>query len=516
MSEMGGRFVGLEGEDDCASKVEIKRIQSALILATNKLSNMIEKPEYKVNKTWLTVPTGDPFADAGGYAIEYLSEKFPEKDVLGLIEYITKIYVQKWGGKLNAFFLNSKITQPAYKGSRKTEETLKYFKALIGETEEFEKGFCRIIGRETKLFYGGRDNTIMTGSGTLINFHHFFQKGLALSKEALIRIHFVPFACQQLQGRIALMQSNDQELSKLFVRLTIDKNLHEIGVGLTEGIAKSEFNKPANAIFDFVEFALGQLKHFREENTTPSLSLYHFTNFGATPEIQIYQLPAKVFMFYKTCLQAKFREDWQKFVRSYYFDTKHKGAKYNLQTEEFELTSSSKETNHITQSEYKLWYNKILNKLLVGDSLRSEFLVWSRRHPFNFQIVSIYQQNIIGMKKETINKIKELATFLVREEDAEKIKKRISALSGAKNAAVLRRFILKDVVRANFVAGNQNPIVTVDEFVNYLFPDGSYWGEIRDILLIAIYQELHERDLISEELKVDLEAEIENEENLND
>ncbi|MGD9556400.1 MAG: hypothetical protein AB7V25_05240 [Mangrovibacterium sp.] len=134
-----------------------------------------------IDYAWLTRPTGDPFADAGGFAIEYLSGKFPEKDILELINYITKIYVEKWNGKLNAFFLNSKITQPAFQGARKIEETNKYFEALIRETELFEIGFCRITGRETKLFFGGRDNSIMTGSGTLINFLHFFQNGISLS-----------------------------------------------------------------------------------------------------------------------------------------------------------------------------------------------------------------------------------------------------------------------------------------------------------------------------------------------
>lgn len=469
------------------------------------------KQTYKtIDYEWLTRPTGDPFADAGGFAIEYLSEKFPEKDILELIEYITKIYVEKWGGKLNAFFLNSKITQPAFQGLRKTEETLKYFEALIKETEPSEVGWCRFTGRETKLFFGGRDNSIMTGSGTLINFHHFFQKGIALSKEALIRIHFVPFACQQLQGKISLMQSSHQMLSNLFVKLTAEKNLHEIGIGISEGVARSDFNKPANSIFHFVDYALTNLHDFRDGNMLPSLTLYLFTNFGASPDIQLYQLPAKVFLFYRTCLQPRFREDWQRFVRSHYFDSKHKGAIYNFQTGKFELVKS-KETETIDQSEYKQWFNRIYTKLLNDENIRTDILRWSRKQPFNFEIVSIYQQNIIGMKKETINKIKELAAFLVREEDADKIKKRIKALDGAKNASALRRFLLKDVVAANYADRNDNPIITLDDYINYLFPDGSYWAEIRDLLLIAIYQELHERNLITEELKIELESEVENE-----
>src|SRR5579859_7840835 len=126
------------------------------------------------NIDWLTHPTGDPFADTGGYVIKYLSEKFPEKNVLELIEYIAKIYVNRWGAKINPFFLNSAITQPAFKGDTKIKETLKYFKSLLEEKDYVEEGYCRISGQKTKLFKAGRDNSIMSGSGTFVNFHHSF------------------------------------------------------------------------------------------------------------------------------------------------------------------------------------------------------------------------------------------------------------------------------------------------------------------------------------------------------
>lgn len=238
-----------------------------------------------------------------------------------------------------------------------------------------------------------------------------------------------------------------------------------------------------------------------------------FANYTKS-ELKIYQLPAKIFIFYTTCLQPKYREDWQKFIRSHYFDSQHKGAKYNLQTGKFEIIKS-KENETIDQDEYRQWFNVIYHKLLNNENIRTYFLRWSRKQPFNFEIVSIYQQNILGMKKETINKIKELAVFLVREEDGDKIKKRIKALDGTKNASALRRFLLKDVVAANYASGNNDPIISLDDYLNYLFPDGSYWAEIRDLLLIAIYQELHERNLISEELKIELESEVENE-NINE
>lgn len=119
------------------------------------------------------------------------------------------------------------------------------------------------------------------------------------------------------------------------------------------------------------------------------------------------------------------------------------------------------------------------------------------------------------MKKETIYKIKELAEFLVRDKNADKIKKRIITLDSIKNPDGLRRFILHYVIAENYNSGNKEAILTSEDYINYLFPDISYWSEIRDLLLIAIYQEMHEKNLILEELKIDFESEEIKEENIN-
>ena len=566
------------------------------------------KQTYKtIDYEWLTRPTGDPFADAGGFAIEYLSEKFPEKDILELIDDITKIYVEKWGGQLNAFFLNSTITQPAFSG-RQEIITKNYFNALVNDetkglgsailqflsktnswkitTQLGESHFCRLTGRSTKVYSSGRDNYILSGSGTFINFHHYFDSGIFVSKEIIIRMFFVPFGTIFLNNKVALIHSHDIEISKFFVEENCKQNLSDIGKGIGKRPLLSEFKNPTNLVFEY-------LKHFvtaiqmKTEARDSAFTLYYFSNLGNSPEIELFSLPSKVFKFYGICFNIKFKDHWMQFVNAHYKKYQNYKSQYlegsarykekakevytiekesysylymnkiggfNLgslypvdstqsekvmldsfeverwkKTSDFKKLSESEEYKNSlgkqmnlkkiqdVEIEYSLshvnrsWSNIIFERLINNKPLVPYFLRWSRKHPFNFEIVSIYQQNIIGMKKETIKKIKELAAFLVREEDVDKIKKRIKALDGAKNASALRRFILKDVVAANYMANNDNPIVSVDDYVNYLFPDGSYWAEIRDILLIAIYQELHERSLISEELKIELESEVEEE-----
>lgn len=447
-----------------------------------------------INYDWLTRPTGDPFADVGGYVIRHLMNKMPEKDIIGLIEYMANIYVTKWEGKINPFFLNSAITQPAYKGEIKIKETIKYFNSLINETAKYEDGYCRIIGQMTKLFKAGRDNSLLSGSGTFVNFHHNFQFGMMLSKEVIIRMFFIPFGSIYIGGRIATIQSNISEVNNFFVRKNCDANLANLATSSSDSVLKSEFGIPANALFRFVDdLIVNKIKEATDEFKRISLSLYHYTNFGASPEIEIYNLPSIIFWFYFKCQSPLLKTDWQPFLLSHYKSVKFKGAKYNDNNFNYEIAKKN-ETEQINFDSYKLWRNIVLENLLNGKSLLRLFLKWSINHKFNFSIIEIYQINVQNMKQETLNKIKELAIFLTNTNE-EAIKKSIKALDGYKSAYELRRFFLKNIVAKNYKDGINETIITMEELVYYLFPDDVSWRDIRDILLFAIYQELHLKNI---------------------
>ena len=74
------------------------------------------KETYKnVDYKSLFEMTGDPFVDAGGFALEEFASHFPDLDILELIVKATNIYVDWWDAKIDSFFLNSKITQHGFK-----------------------------------------------------------------------------------------------------------------------------------------------------------------------------------------------------------------------------------------------------------------------------------------------------------------------------------------------------------------------------------------------------------------
>jgi CRISPR-associated protein Cst1 len=454
--------------------------------------------------------TGDPFIDVGGYVIQHLVERFPDKGIFELIEYATNVYVKQWGGKLHTYFLNSTITQPAFNAEKKIAETLKYYRSIIEETNtEFKTGYCRIVGSETKLYIAGRSNHMMSASGAFINFHSAYESGLYLSKEALIRTFFVPLGVCFVGDKIALLQSNFDKVSSFLVAKNLNENLKNINSGIAEGTLKSEFGIISNALFGYADSCLSNLAIAIDDDEDEialkdvQLNMYHFTNFGASPDIELHTFSNLLFKFYAHC-RKHYSKEWNAFVNQHYKYSKFKDAQFDEQAQEW---YNNKE--RLSYVDYKVWNNPILTKLIKNTSIISHLCKWSKKHNFSFNIVEIYCINILKMEKYTIQKIKELADFILNDKSDDQIKKSVIRLNGLKSSGEFRAYLIK-LIKDNYEAKNPNPLITLEDYVFYLFPDGTFWKDTRDLLLIAIYQKLHDSNLIIGEL--DSEADEENNE----
>lgn len=538
------------------------------------------KQTYKtIDYEWLTKPTGDPFADAGGFAIEEFSKRRPDKNIMEIIKEVADIYISRWNAGLHVFFLNSTITQAAFPTpEKKLKKTVEYFESLINESATYSDGICRVTGEKTKLFRAGRENSLLTGSGTFLNFHHNLESGIMLSKEALIRFFFVPIASIMIYDKMGIIHSNQSEVVDFFIKKNVSENIKNT---LFRFALRSKYQNPATALFAFVDDLISNVKIATDETKKLSLTLFHFSNFGASPTIEIYKVPANLFDFYRVCKSIRFFDQWRLFINAHYIKYHFYKANFDkgsntyvekvneisgigktvfekLEKDEslnFALCQFGRRTDSKTNEDYivvdsgeltnwkngKLfkewkkndekgakefsdatikikeditltyntedfsykWINLVYSNLIEGKSILSLILKWSEKNLLDFRITRNYQLIIKGMNSKTLDLIEKITGYLI--EDESDLKKKKSKLQATKSHE-LRSFLIKQIEK-NYKEGNPEPLVTLRDYVSYLFPDGTNWMEIRDLMLICFYQKLHEKGIL-----IEIEDEIDNQE----
>ncbi len=78
-------------------------------------------------------------------------------------------------------------------------------------------------------------------------------------------------------------------------------------------------------------------------------------------------------------------------------------------------------------------------------------------------------------------------------------KKYLVLLEGASRSYQLRSALLK-IVKERYKTGAREPLIRLQEYVEYLFPDGQSWGEVRDLMLIYLYERLHDAQVETTEI----------------
>ncbi|WP_354580681.1 type I-B CRISPR-associated protein Cas8b1/Cst1 [Hymenobacter sp. UYP22] len=442
----------------------------------------------------MAAPSGDPFADVGAAVLRKLLAQNPNWKPKDALKHATDVYVHGWHSKLHAFFLNSGITNPANKG-KEIERTLEYYEPMLEEAAACIKGWCRVSGQYEALFPAGRENQILAGSGTFLNFNHGLEQGLRLGGNTLLQMYFAPLGCIEVGGNPALVHSSQPTITALLAAKNLTANLRPAGAELKPGLAKSSRSNAANTLFGYVDDILLEVKkagHLELKGPAPALTLYNFTNFGAKPDVVLHHLSAAVFEFYQQVMSA-FKEPWTWFVRAHYRNSKFKGARARPDTTALLVLGKPNEAPAVVEpAVYQAWYNEVYQNLIKGYSLIHLIEQWSRKNYLPFELTAFYCQLLRHMDLKTLDLIAHVARHIVAEADDSAINKTIRRISTTRAASEMR-LILVGLQRRNYETNQDapEPLLRLEDYVRYLFPDGTSWREIRDLLLISLYEQLH-------------------------
>jgi len=455
--------------------------------------------EDEVNMTNVNIsfkPTGDPFVDAGGEALKYLIDFYPQKTVAELIDDMANIFIYKWDNKIDSVQLNSNITHNTRRGSQEKKNKAiiavrEYYKDTPISYAKDEIQHCRICGKSGILLKAGREQFCLSGSEPFVNFYHSHEEGLLICKDCSIKLFFLPLIVIQIGNMLALLQTNNQRSQNYWVHKTVKENLDKIGKNNSEGIIKSEYGSPKNALF---KIASDIITEVNDDLFTDYLQLYHFTNFGASPNCEIYRLPNPVFSFLNKVIRYC-HSDWSIFVQRH----------YHIKKSSWDYTGdqwiSGKDNQTMSEGDYLNNPNDVFERLLNDDSILGllrkfyrDVYIHNKKHS-QITMAIYYIKEVLGMRQEQIDLIKKVANVVFDLAQKEHTyKKYLVMLEGAGKAYQLRSVLLR-IIKENYKSGAAEPVVRLQDYVDYLFPDGQFWGEVRDLMLIYLYERLHDENI---------------------
>lgn len=431
--------------------------------------------------------TGDPFVDAGGLTLESLSQKFPEKSLEDFYEFATDIYLKKWAKNLYTVFHTNGVNKIG------TESLKSLFSSYLKEEKIYknkkvlsDSGGCRICGRDSILYPQSREFFPIIGSGSLVNFYHSHENGIFLCSHCSVKLFFMPFAIMLMGVDLAVPGLRSEKIKRFWAEKTVERNFDNIGRNNSTGIVKSDYSNPRNALF---AMAVEMIIQLNAENE--SLQLFHFTNYAQAPYSSIYYLPNPVFIFMSKVIRSCSLE-WFAFVRRHYL--------IRQTSWDYKALKWISKDSALEDKDYLNNKNLVFERLLSGKSIIGIFCRYFREHFFkgikiSSLMVDYYLKEVRNMKPEQMKLIKKLGKAIIEIAGKEdNFKKYLTKIEGAGKAYQLRS-VLISLVKKNYASGEEKPLITLEDYTEYLFPDGQYWGEVRDLLLIYMYELLHEKNV---------------------
>ena len=431
----------------------------------------------------------------------------PQKSVEEKIRFVTEVYVGPWKGKINSVFLHSKITHISVSGKPAVQRarSLAYYLGLLEMKKDKPRGYCRICAQEGIVIEAARHNYPLAGSGEFVNFHHCHEPGLLLCRECLISLFFVPMGILQCSDNLMMLQVQNGYTEQLWQDEMIRENLDKIYRGSSVGILKSTYVNHRNALF---YFAARLVEKFDSSDVpVQPLRLLCFNNFGPKPDVQILDLPNPVFAFLKRVLiKADLKTDWLRFVKRHY--RFGKSTQFDEKDEEWHAVKK-KESVRLDIKDYAgINSNRVHDYLLTGKSILALLCRMHRSTKFPIMIAITYLREVRQMRQEQIDLIRRIADKIIIMAQTEgNYKKFLNPVEGARYAHQLRFAILK-LIKVHYKNGESEPFIRLADYVDYLFPDGQSWYETRDLMLICLYEKLHdlrvEPAAVSDEAIVDV------------
>lgn len=446
---------------------------------------------------------GDPIVDSGLLAIKLLTDKemyeCSKEDLKEVSDNLVSLYsTPAWSKEIQSIFPNSTYINPSIRD--KEERSKEFLHELVDGINNLDEsaGCCVFCGNPAYKRIDGKPfvktQIPLIGSSDFTNFFPSFKNGIDICARCALAVQFAPMLFYKTGGKPSAISCNNKDVMRAFGMECIEyinkqKVLNAFQSKDTSGIFDEGFKSPQNALFH-LGYKLST--NYRSLlNGNEEIMIYRIDNYNQNPTgVSIYKLPNNVFKFVISMMKSSgYKKIW------------------------YELLSKHYHGKEVTKGGLPVWktrYNTIHDNLLNNKTILWAFKDDRAKEPtVPFIVVERYMDLVRNMNKQRIEAIKNLADKIAICIEETNNKRRVNDIVSAKDLPAFRnqlRLIFRDWQKL----GKKEPMVSYDEYIATVIPDDySGWREVRDLMVIRLYEKLHDMLSTEKEDEVELEGDEE-------
>lgn len=373
---------------------------------------------------------------------------------------------------------------------------------------------CAFTGQPAYLRVS-RDMLPMLNGRGIINFGGLGMAGLPVSDVALLAIHAMPLGCVISQGRLLAIESDDTEIAFEFVKLNLENNRRNLNAAQGAGWKKlpNQTAFKTTLIDGLMRIQLTTKGMARFKRRLPSLTAYHFSNSGTDPKIDIYALPSSVVEFVITASSGRYQAAWGQIVAMAWQEDKPE------EKEKEDAEPKLTRRNYVYEDIFGLPDNArrfirtyFLRQPLgrIKKDVRSGYSLQRDADLISWELTDLFLTRMMNVEKSRIDNIRTLGDKLAAHIAAQNDKRLLRELYSARDYRAFRLALLR-TIRA--YVGDE-PLVEFDGFVSIFEEAEEFarldWNLARDLLLIRIFEQLHQKGQLPQlaDTLADVDAEI--------
>ena len=419
---------------------------------------------------------GNPFVDAGICGIcEWLGgnvqpEQITKADLEEVVnDVVPMMQIDAGWNNLYGIFPNSVLTNSAHRKKDQValfKDQCRSYMETICDLQE--AGDCMGCGRRDANTSLSRTNIPLSG-WEYCNYFPLFSEGAPYCAACVLAIQMSPLVYMTTAGKFLTLHSNSWKALKNWARVCVEDVRNQQLQQDIIGCYNPGYKNPRNGIF-YMARKMAAYREMRPDENI-SMQVYCWTNYNQGPELEVFYMPASVFKFLRIVYQSNFKNSWREIVRSGYFVNWAR-----VKSEE----------------DYKDRPNRVYENLLQDISILGFFLNRKIRKPRgNWELLSLYLKEVREMNELRLNALKQVGDFIA--ESIQKTNKvsRLRNLERARSYPAFRN-VLRYVIRDRIREGENEPLFSLDDYVEHLFPEPQFWSETRDLLTFRIYENLHD------------------------